>query len=195
MASNRIPYLIKFDNSINDISLSPLESLYPQSNYKYIYEPNEHYRLLIYLSNLVSNSILIDAGCHCGCSTLALAQNPTNKVLGYDTRFCHTPARGVTNCTFRQDDVLTLESHILRSASIILLDIDPHDGIAERKFMYMLKRAKFRGLVVLDDIFAPGMKEFWGDIGLHKLDITEYGHYSGTGVVSFNTTGTRLIKV
>ena len=67
-----------------------------------------------------------------------------------------------------------------------MLDVDPHDGIQERDFFKFFEEIGYVGLVVLDDIYINNnMKKFWNDIKQPKLDMTQYGHWSGTGLVQF----------
>ncbi len=66
-------------------------------------------------------------------------------------------------------------------SDFIVLDIDPHDGIEETRILEALEKNNYKGIVLLDDInLNPGMKNFW-------KDITEYGHWSGTGIVIFDS--------
>jgi predicted O-methyltransferase YrrM len=43
---------------------------------------------------------------------------------------------------------------------LILLDIDPHDGIQEAKFLDILRRIQYQGIVIMDDIHLnPAMDD------------------------------------
>ena len=71
------------------------------------------------------------------------------------------------------------------SSDIIMLDTD-HDGVFEEAFYSFLKSSNFSGILLLDDIhLCDEMKQFWAAITEPKYDITEYGHFSGTGLVCF----------
>lgn len=77
---------------------------------------------------------------------------------------------------------------ILLQSSFILLDIDPHDGVLEYEFYEWLCDNDYRGFMVCDDIwYFEGMrKNFWYKIPYeHKIDLTEEGHWSGTGIIRF----------
>jgi hypothetical protein len=46
--------------------------------------------------------------------------------------------------------------------------------------------ANFKGRLFLDDIHLnPAMKCFWNSISETKADITDIGHWSGSGLVDF----------
>jgi hypothetical protein len=74
---------------------------------------------------------------------------------------------------------------MLLSSKIILLDTF-HDGGFELEFLNYLKGINYSGVLILDDIHLNNeMKSFWENINEDKLDITNIGHGSGTGVVYF----------
>ncbi len=67
-----------------------------------------------------------------------------------------------------------------------MLDVDPHDGIQERDFFKFFEEIGYEGIVVLDDIYVnKEMNDFWNNIKQPKLDLTDIGHWSGTGIVLF----------
>ena len=75
----------------------------------------------------------------------------------------------------------------LLSSPFICLDVDPHDGQFEPKFIKWLVENSYKGVLILDDVHLnPPMQKFWNEVTLSKHDITEFGHFSGTGVVLFN---------
>lgn len=158
------------------------------SSYPYLKNQTEHYRLLSYLSKNVNDIVFIDAGTNLGHSCMALAQNKKNKVITYDIvykNFLFFNEYG--NIEFKQLDINKESSEIIKSAKIILLDIDPHDGIQEKKFTDYLFEINYKGYLICDDIFLnTGMKDWWESIQIEKYDITELGHFSGTGIVNFN---------
>jgi hypothetical protein len=81
------------------------------------------------------------------------------------------------------------------SIDIIMIDVDPHDGIKEREFVDFLYNKNWKGILVLDDILPnwpviiPGanpvaMNEWWMSIEEEKYDVSDIGHFSGTGIVN-----------
>jgi predicted O-methyltransferase YrrM len=157
----------------------------------------EHYKLLSFLAKqLPEGSKAFDIGTYRGCSALALANATNIKVITYDIEN-HIP-ENVLSCRnhpqieFRLANCLT-EPYLseLVEAHLIFLDIDPHNGTDETNFVKVLKERGFQGVLVLDDInLNPEMRNFWENTipsGLKKLDLTKYGHWSGTGALIFNT--------
>ena len=61
-----------------------------------------------------------------------------------------------------------------------------HNGDFETEFVNYLTEIKYKGLVLFDDIHLnKEMQDFWDGLKLEKYDITEIGHFSGTGLVNF----------
>ena len=79
------------------------------------------------------------------------------------------------------------ESLIL-SCPLIFLDVDPHNGVMEYDFYKYLKSIGYKGIVLWDDIFlSPPMREFWNKIPSdEKRDLSQWGHFSGTGLIVFS---------
>jgi hypothetical protein len=70
-----------------------------------------------------------------------------------------------------------------------MLDIDPHEGSREFNFYLWLRENKYNGIVVCDDIihFQEMRTNFWDKVdSQNKLDISRFGHWSGTGLIYFN---------
>jgi len=160
----------------------------------------EHYKLLAYLSFQFSNEIIFDIGTHVGSSALALSQNPKNKIFTFDIfdKLSKEEKKSLwrnDNVFFFEDDLFDLsifsqwKETILKS-KIILLDIDPHEGTREYKFYTWLKRNNYKGILILDDIyyFKEMRDNLWYKIpSCEKMDATELGHWSGTGIVTFDS--------
>lgn len=91
------------------------------------------------------------------------------------------------NIEFRIGD-FTQDSEICKSP-LILIDTDPHDGIQEEEFHRFLLSSAYKGLVIWDDIHLnPAMRAFWDSIKgsvKTKVDLTAFGHWSGTGLVIY----------
>jgi len=73
----------------------------------------------------------------------------------------------------------------LKNSSFIFFDVD-HNGSFERIFYEHLKKIKYKGLLMCDDIHLnEPMKNWWNNIKEDKYDLTDKGHWSGTGLVHF----------
>lgn len=151
----------------------------------------EHYRLLAYLSTLVNNATILDIGTHMGSSALALSYNESNTVISYDivTKNINPSITARKNIQWKTENLLyVLDKELIMSCPIIFLDIDPHYGVLEYQFYMQLKEWSYAGILICDDIwhFEDMRNNFWYKIeDQYKYDITDYGHFSGTGIVSF----------
>ena len=197
-----IPYLsfawdvIPEDASpINLSHLSNFVSFAPQAKYYFGLDAGvEHYKLLALLSkNLPEGSLAVDLGTFYGASALAMSFNPNVKVITYDISELIPPAdvslsiRHVSNILYLIKDGIADAQRYAREASLILLDVDPHDGIQEKRFIEVMLELKFVGLVVCDDIHLnEGMRYWWDWVPLRKIDVSQYGHHSGTGFIFFD---------
>jgi predicted O-methyltransferase YrrM len=159
----------------------------------------EHYRLLGQLATqLPPGSTVADVGTYLGFSALALsAASNLAAVESYDIVDCMAEPRAQGQATAH--DRSNIRLHVspggcfdveamdaICACPLIVLDVDPHDGVQERRFMAELERRAYRGAVVCDDIHLNAeMSAFWYDVRQPKRDITHAGHWSGTGIVVF----------
>lgn len=173
--------------------LSYIEEFYPQQYGWYnINSENgtEHYKLLSYISGLFENQLILDLGTKLGLSAFVLAKNNKNKVITYDISgrpsemdaFQHL----VPNLEFRMMNVLDEDPNVFKEAKLMFLDIDPHDGNQEAKFISLLESINWTGVLLVDDIeWFEGMKRWFDGIKQTKYNITKWGHVSGTGLIDF----------
>lgn len=164
------------------------------------YEPygKQHYRLLAYLSTLFKNSNIIDIGTHKGSSALALSYEDSNTIHTYDIINKIEGQKFNRKLFSERDNVIrhyenlwdNLNSHkeFLLSCPLIFVDIDPHEGRDELIFYYFMLASGYQGVLIFDDIhYFEGMRRFWSQVdNRYKVDLTKYGHFSGTGAVIFN---------
>ena len=151
--------------------------------YFHLESGKEHYRLLMYASTLYNNEIIFDIGTNKCMSALALSYNKSNKVKTYDIVRLLDNNPEVENIEYILGDS-TKDTDLIKS-NLIFLDVD-HDGIYEDIFYDHLKSINWKGVLILDDIkLNEPMKDFWNKITEEKYDITNIGHWSGTGLVIF----------
>lgn len=161
------------------------------SNYFNLDAGKEHYKLLAYLAKEVSGKSYVDIGTYLGSSAVALATNECANVITYDV--CdwipdelECSAKTKSNIDLRIMDCVNDMDEVVKS-DFIVLDIDPHDGIEETRILNTLRGLNYKGFVVLDDIHLnPDMQRFWDSITEDKVDVTKYGHWSGTGIIIFD---------
>lgn len=173
----------------------------------------EHYKLLCCISQQIQNGIIIDIGTHHGNSAVSLAYSLTNKsnnlVYSFDIKKMIQDScidffnkYSVKYCleNIFDENIKNKYKHLLLSSSLIMIDIDPHDGILEYEMYLWLKNNNYKGFIIYDDIFLEkghlandylettnNMIDFWNKIpDNEKIDITHIGHWSGTGIVCFD---------
>lgn len=162
-------------------------------SYYFTLDKGEHYKLISHLSKQCPDgSTVIDIGTFLGYSALSLATNPNVSVVTYDIAETIIQKEGmvsildVPNITYRIKNCLE-EVPSLLHAPLIVLDVDPHDGVQEIDIIQALMDNNYKGVVVCDDIHLnDGMKRFWEWVPLKKVDITAFGHFTGTGAIVFD---------
>lgn len=154
---------------------------------------DEFYRLIAFIAQqFEAGTKFVDIGTYYGLSARALSTNTNSSIKTYDIydHITDNPEtltiKNVDNVEYLLKDCMD-DGDVLSEAKLIVLDVDPHDGIQERDMFDKLRSVGFKGVVILDDIkLNDGMKSFWSDIPERKQDVTAYGHWSGTGIVYFS---------
>jgi hypothetical protein len=167
---------------INEVDLEPYQQYLPDSLKSDFnkFGGIEHYRLLSLLSK--GKALVYDIGTYRGSS--AVAMSSAKKVVSYDILAQRT-AKKPKNVIFKIGEALE-DDNILK-ADVILLDTY-HDGGYENKFYSFLVKGEYKGVLIVDDIrLNAEMMRFWSGINERKEDLTSVGHYSGTGIVYFNS--------
>jgi len=175
-------------DSVGRIDLQPLSRHVANAEHlKYFCDTQflEHYRLIAYLSTRFNHSTIFDVGTNKGYSALALSFNPSNRVISYDIVECKElrhPER-LDRIEYRIGDVL--KDPRLLDSPLIMLDTN-HDGSFEKDLYTFLKANRYRGFLFLDDIHLnTAMIRFWDGIAEPKEDLTDLGHFSGSGLVAY----------
>ena len=160
-----------------------LDKYLSQEEGEMFHKIGEHYVLLSTLSKQYNKVKLYDIGTYKGLSAVALSSNQSNLIVSYDIGYYVTVKQPI-NVEFRIGNFY--HDKEMLSSPLIMFDIDPHDGLQEKKFVENLTSVGYKGTVIFDDIHLnDGMKDFWNSITQEKHDYTQYGHWSGTGIVLF----------
>jgi len=64
----------------------------------------------------------------------------------------------------------------------------PKDGIFEQRLLDNMRAASFDTkpmILILDDIRLWNMLGIWRKVSFPKLDLTSFGHWSGTGLIEW----------
>ncbi len=163
--------------------------------------PGEHYKLLTALIARLHPKTVIEIGTATGMSALAmkLALPADGKIVTFDL----VPWQEHPDVVLQEDDFADgrLEqrladlstpagwqhnAELLRCADFIFVDA-LHDGVQERNFLRGFDEVGLASgpIVMFDDIRLWTMLAFWQEIARPKLDLTSFGHWSGTGLVDY----------
>ena len=182
------------------IKFAALNPISPDFEYANIF-PGEHYRILAGLIKVLKPSTLIDIGTYRGCSSRVMLDysEPEATVSTFDlydyqsfdwtvlTEQDFTCGR-LTQHLSDLKNVSEFEKHrdLLESADFIMLD-GPKDDEFEQIFLNLCCRLKPFNRprwLLIDDIRFENMVHLWRSIKSPKLDISSFGHFSGTGLVN-----------
>ena len=157
--------------------------------------PGEHYRLLLGIARTLTPGLAVEIGTFTGLGTVTLAQE-CERVVTFDIEpwdtFADTALRAADFEGGRveqrlgdlaQPTVFEVHREVLEAADLIFID-GPKDGVFEDAFTRLLLPVVHDSgaLLVFDDIRVMPMIRFWRELPLPKLDLTSFGHWSGTGL-------------
>ncbi len=174
-------------DEVRDLDVSQLEAISLNKN-DWLSAGQSEYRLYAWLSSQFDKSIILDVGTRTGGSALALSHNENNQVISYDLQEQGASQIKKNNIEFKIQDFREDDSLNWDHVSIIMLDVDPHDGVQEEEMMEFLEDKGWKGILLLDDIGPqwPEVEDLWNRITYPKINVTEVGHLSGTGLVNFD---------
>jgi predicted O-methyltransferase YrrM len=164
--------------------------------------PGEHYKLLAGLVMTARPKTVIEIGTATGLSALALKKylSQEGKVVTFDIvqwkMFAETclvdadfeDGRLIQKTEDLSDPAMVLRHReLLRHADMIFIDA-AKDGIMEQRFLdnFRLIAFKKNPMLIFDDIRVWNMLRIWREIPMPKLDLTSFGHWSGTGIVQWH---------
>jgi hypothetical protein len=188
----------EFDDYFSDRFLASDICLRTESEQFFALPGQEHYRLLAHLSKQFNHVELFDIGTSMGSSALALSFNPNNAVVTFDIKDVLTPERKLTKwkdnniCSVIEDlwdpTIRRKWKDRIFASPLLFIDVDPHHGYMEYDLYCWLKYNHYNGIALFDDFCLPRMKHvFWDRVNDdYKMDLTEVGHFTGSGAVCFH---------
>ena len=184
-----------------DIDLSMVSSRIKKGdNYIDIY-PGEHYKLLAAIVKKKQPLIVAELGTHLGYS--ALCMKSFMPADGHIYTFDIIPWKGFEDTILEEEDFhsgltqytddltqwAAVQKHrsMLEQSDIIFMDA-LKDGKQEYLFLENFSKLQFKKkcLFIFDDIRLWNMLEIWYNLDKPKLDMTSFGHWSGTGLVEWS---------
>ncbi len=163
--------------------------------------PGEHYKLLAGLVEALQPRVVIEIGTATGMSALTLMERlpAEGRIVTFDV----VPWTQVPGAVLRPEDmvpgrleqyvadlcdpsVAAVHRELLQSADLIFMDA-AKDGQMERQFLSLFDSLAFRNspVAIFDDIRLWNMLDIWRGVRRPKLDLTSFGHWSGTGLVDY----------
>jgi hypothetical protein len=177
----------KITISKSDLLKNKIKDFGPREHRPYWWTlDTEGYKFYSYLSKMVPNTTIIDVGTWDGASAYAFADEETNKVITYD--IVRKPAQETivkSNIELRIMDFIEDDSINYDEVSIVMIDVDPHDGIQEPPMIKHLLKNNWEGILVMDDIsfeLFPVLASYWKSLKFPKFNLADVAHFTGTGV-------------
>jgi predicted O-methyltransferase YrrM len=192
---------IKLVNQVGSMNLDDIATRIPKSEVDYIsIYPGEHYKLLAALISILQPKTVVELGTHLGYSSLCMKKfMPSGGTLH---TFDVIPWNGFSETILREtdfdgqlvqhlDDTTNLDGFnkhrsLFEQAEIIFMDA-LKDGVQEYQFLKNFATVNFKQkcLFVFDDIRLWNMLDIWFNMDKPKMDLTSFGHWSGTGLVDW----------
>lgn len=186
-----------FDTDLADIA-SRIDK--KETDYLSIY-PGEHYKLLAAVIKKIQPRKVVELGTHLGYSALCMKKFlPAGSTIH---TFDIIPWNQFDNTILRESDFddqlvqhtddLTLAENVqnhlqlLQDADMIFMDA-LKDGKQEYLFLQHFSGIRFnkKCLMIFDDIRLWNMLDIWYNMDRPKLDLTSFGHWSGTGFIEWS---------
>jgi len=162
--------------------------------------PGEHYKLLAGLIMEMQPKLVVEIGTSTGLSALTIKKflPAGSRIVTYDIvpwqEFPDTALKaGDLDDALEQriadlSDAQVFAQHVdfLKKADFIFIDA-AKDSTQEDRFIANFNTVKFdtRPVFMFDDVRLWNMLRTWRNIQRPKLDITSFGHWSGTGLVDW----------
>lgn len=168
--------------------------------------PGEHYRLLVAILEELKPRNVLEIGTYTGLSAVAMvpaledgARLTTVDIIPWDripgsylkhSDFADSRLRQIV-CDLGQPQEAKKHAALLREADIIFIDA-AKDGVLERMLLANFASVGLKpgALLVFDDIRIWNMLHIWREVAHPKLDLTSFGHWTGTGLVDWGGAAT-----
>jgi predicted O-methyltransferase YrrM len=164
--------------------------------------PGEHYKFLAGIIQVIKPKLVIELGTAKGLSALVMKKylSSDSRIVTFDIiEWRKYPGGNFLNeqdfadkRLFQYTDDLSMKAGLQKHAELLsqadLIFVDAaKDGSQEQRFIDNFKTIPFKNppIVIFDDIRLWNMLKIWREISFPKLDITSFGHWSGTGLVDW----------
>lgn len=174
------------------------------SDSKFLNEfPGEHYKIINSIVNITNAKEVVEIGTYTGLGTLSIKEGfiSQGKITTYDliawnklNKESHFVEKDFEDGSIKQllgdlsnDEFFDKNFNTLNNADLIFMDAPKDDNFEYNMMKQLLKLEKKNGrLLILDDIKFINMIDLWRSIKSPKVDISSFGHWSGTGIVDLS---------
>jgi predicted O-methyltransferase YrrM len=164
--------------------------------------PGEHYKLLAGIMQYLKPKISVEIGTYHGLGSLTIYKHLPQASRLYTFDILDWTYFDKDTCLMQEDfsdgrmvqviddlsdlNVVNKHKEILENADFIFIDA-AKDGLQEQLFLdnFYKLNIKKSCLVMFDDIRLWNMLSIWRNISKPKLDLTSFGHWSGTGLIEW----------
>lgn len=163
--------------------------------------PGEHYKLLSGLVEIIQPHLVIEIGTYTGLSALSMKQsmNGCGTLVTFDvapwnsfsdSALCAEDFSDGKMIQYVEDVTTELgfanRCALFSEADLIFVDA-AKDGQMEQRILDFFSTTTFsrQPLIVFDDIRLWAMLGIWRRVSRPKLDLTSFGHWSGTGLIDW----------
>ena len=199
--------IIKYINAANNVDLEFDTSIEPDKSRQYEFEytnmnifPGEHYRMLVGIINTENFKNFIEIGTGSGIASKAILNKTNADINTFDIIPWREDDSHLTKVEFNNkrltqiiEDLSNPDSfkkylELISNSDLILLDADK-SGIFEDLLLSKISTISFETkyrLLFIDDIRYFSMYRIWKKIHNPKIDLTSFGHWSGSGLVDIS---------
>tara|TARA_B100000900_G_scaffold84991_1_gene68782 strand:+ start:543 stop:1388 length:846 start_codon:yes stop_codon:yes gene_type:complete len=199
--------IISYIEKSYSLKLESDENIKLKSSRQYEFEylnmnnfPGEHYRLLAAICEVENLNQITEIGTGSGIACKVILNNSNAKIntvdiIPWDESNSHLTIsefqdQRITQIIADLSSKKTFEeySYLFTEPDLIFLDAGK-DGIFEDTFLKNLSEVELSNknrLLLIDDIKYFTMYKVWKKIQSPKLDLSSFGHWSGTGIVDIS---------
>jgi len=202
-----ISRITEYINAANNVDLQFDSNIEPNNSRQYEFEytnmnmfPGEHYRILVGIINTENFKNFIEIGTGSGIASKAILNKTNADINTFDIIPWREDNSHLTKVEFNNNRLKQINedlsnqqafnkySELIFKSDLILLDADKSGDFEDNLLTKMSRisfESKFR-LLFIDDIRYFSMYRIWKKIHNPKIDLTSFGHWSGSGLVDIS---------
>jgi predicted O-methyltransferase YrrM len=172
---------------ILSINLTPLSHLIADKQYQNFFlagPGRENFKLVAGMAAMFPGQKVFDVGTYYGLNAVAMSVCPEVKIVSYDTQERKRLTELPPNVEFKIGDFR--DDADLLTSPFLFIDAEPHDGVQEQIIHDFLVEKKYRGIVIWANINCnTTIAGWWKGLDFKRSDISNAGHWAGTGLIIY----------